>query len=324
MDNDCAYINLASPSAIKSDYPPCQSVLHINTRSVMNKEDDILLFLEQLSFKVGVLMLSETWYTNNSSKLKLPGYASFFSNRSDKRGGGVALYVTTEKKCHLVHEYCVSTEDYEMLTVSDQNEMFAVVYRPPGGNIRRFLAFYESFLDFTCKNNFHLTCGGDFNINILDDSTTSTEFGTLLSSSGFKNLITTPTRITCGTLSCLDHLIINAETKIYTTGTVTSDISDHLPVYALYENQRGIRNREVETFTVQRITDSGLVAFKTEIMAQDWSSVLALTSADEAYNEFIEKFIKIYERHFPMKQVKPPKKSEKTMGNERTLENDFA
>lgn len=156
-----------------------------------------------------------------------------------------------------------------------------------------------------------MTCGGNVNIDILDDSTASREFGTLMSSSGFKNLIITPTRIACCTLSCLDRLIINAETKIYTTGTVASDISDHLPVHALYENQRGIRNREVETLTVQRITESGPAAFKTEIMAQDWSSVLTLTSANEAYNEFIGTFIKIYERHFPMKQVKPPKKARK-------------
>lgn len=72
---------------------------------------------------------------------------AFPIDRINVEGPGVALYVTTEKKCHLVHEYCVSTEDYEMLTVSDQNEIFAVVYRPPGGNIRRFLEFYESFLD---------------------------------------------------------------------------------------------------------------------------------------------------------------------------------
>lgn len=113
--------------------------------------------------------------------------------------------MTKQKKCVLVHEY-LSTDDYELLTILNNSEVCAIVYRPPGGNCSRFIEFYECFLDFIYKNNFHLTYGGDFSINILEGSNTSR------SVSGVKNLIATPTGITCSTLSCLDLLVTSVET----------------------------------------------------------------------------------------------------------------
>lgn len=62
-------------------------------------------------------------------------------------------------------------------------------------------------------NSFRLICAGDFNVNVLDDTSSNVRnFASVLNSSGFINVISTPTRITLSTVSALDLLITNIET----------------------------------------------------------------------------------------------------------------
>lgn len=214
------YQELTLPSDVKFDYLSCESVMHINARSVNRKEDDIVLLLQQFCSQFSVLMLSETWYTNSSKMLELDGYNNFFLNRKNSRGGGVAILVAKHKKCEILPEFSKTTVDYEILTLKNKQEIISVLYRPPTGNVARFLEFYEDFLEFICKNNLRLISGGDFNINMLEENNCVRDFSTKLVSSGFINVIKTPTRITCSTSSMLDLIVTNLDTEIYNAGTV--------------------------------------------------------------------------------------------------------
>lgn len=179
-------------------------------------------------------MFSETWYQSDSKILNLPGYNTFYVNRANKRGGGVAIYVTDEKKCEILSEFSQVTDDYEVLTLVCQKQIICVIYRPPTGSVLHFLDFLEEFLDFARQNNYNLICGGDFNLNILDPDRFVREFNNTISAYGFVNLISTATRVTQSTSSALDLIITNIETTVYSAGTVASDLSDHCPVFSIY------------------------------------------------------------------------------------------
>lgn len=276
-----------------------------------NKEDSFALLLDQFSFNFSIIMFSETWYQNDSKILNLPGYNAFYINRNNKRGGGVAAYVTDRKHCEIVSEFTSVTDDYEVLTVMCKKQAICVIYRPPTGNVLKFFDFFEGLLDYISKNNYYLVCGGDFNLNILDQDWSIREFNTLLSSYGFANLISTATRVTQSTSSALDLLITDIETTVHSAGTVASGLSDHCPVFLIYHSQCVENDARSEPLIVQRVTQDRLLSFNQDVMNHDWSFVLNISNVNDAYTEFMQAFVRIYMRHFPFTVVKPSKKIRK-------------
>lgn len=71
------YKELVLPRNIKLENKLLQSALHINARSLLQKEDDIALLLDQFSFEFSTIMVTETWYYDKNSTLHLPGYQRY-------------------------------------------------------------------------------------------------------------------------------------------------------------------------------------------------------------------------------------------------------
>ena len=66
--------------------------LHVNAQSARNKAPDIELLLDQFGFLFDIVMLTETWYSDEDNVLRLPAYNTHFLNRTSRRGGGGLLY----------------------------------------------------------------------------------------------------------------------------------------------------------------------------------------------------------------------------------------
>ena len=58
----------------------------------------------------------------------------------------------------------------------------------------------------------------------------------LLSHTVLLQLITTPTRITNTSSTLIDHIYTNISAHYIQSGCIEAGISDHLPVYAIFEN----------------------------------------------------------------------------------------
>ena len=88
--------------------------LYNNIRSVSANLEDLEILVAQT--KPSVIALTETWWKNeNEAGLYcLEGYQRpFASTRNRKRGGGVAIYVTSDLDAELLH----TDEAYESLSV---------------------------------------------------------------------------------------------------------------------------------------------------------------------------------------------------------------
>lgn len=308
------YRDFVLPHDLKLPDREQSTVLHFNARSAESKDDDIGYFLKQFSFHFNVIMITETWYSNDSNIMHLDGFRHFFLNRQCRRGGGVSVLVERRGNYDLVSEFCKIEDDYEILTIRDNLDVLSVVYRPPNGNILRFLEFFEYFLEYVSANKYRLVCGGDFNINVLDRNPSVCYFTNRLFSAGFVNLINTPTRVTQTTSSCLDLLITNVDTFVLEAGTISSDVSDHCPVFMSYTVSKTRHYRD-EPLTTQRITEYSLESFKQDISAYDWSYLFDITDATTAYSKFIAAFVEIYTANFPFRKIQRSKRIKKTMGN---------
>lgn len=305
------YFDVVLPHCVHFPCKPQNSVLHINARSACNKTDHIVYFLSEFTSQFDIIMLTETWYNNDSNMLHLTDYNNYFINRPNKRGGGVAIYVKGCYKYNIVPEFSVITTDFEILTLKYNLAVLSVVYKPPNGNSSQFVQFFERFLEYVNKNNFRLICGGDFNINILEDCDVTNDFMSTIHSNGFTNLITTPTRVTTCTSSCLDLLITHIDTYVSQAGTIVSDVSDHCPVFMSYNLEMHDSNDRDEPFTMQYVSDEALESFMHDISAHDWSPLFNISDANIAYGEFIKAFEQIYATHFPLTTIKLSKKIRK-------------
>ena len=75
---------------------------------------------------------------------------------------------------------------------------------------------------------------GDFNINLLDYSTSPPVifFLNLMISSNYYPVITRPTRVTPISCTLIDNIFCNRIDEIESTGVITTNISDHYPIFS--------------------------------------------------------------------------------------------
>ena len=119
-----------------------------------------------------------------------------------------------------------------------------IFYRPPN-NTKSVENTTEDFHKLHSENNDEFILG-DININLFknekyigDDikNVTSTtcplfnKYKEFLSTFGLKQLIRSPTRVTCNTSSLIDHVLTNAEEKVSQSGVLEIGISDHQLIF---------------------------------------------------------------------------------------------
>src|SRR5215510_3022086 len=109
----------------------------------------------------------------------------FWLCRQQAKCGGVCILVQKSCKFTLLdlNKYC-SEQDIEVcaLRVSYPpiSPIVVVIYRSPSGNFNVFLKHTESVLNLISKQSADIIITGDFNINLLADSTTRDQLVSLL------------------------------------------------------------------------------------------------------------------------------------------------
>lgn len=285
-------------------------IFHLNVRSAKNKTTDLDCLFSEVGIAFDIIMLTETWYDNETDVFKLPQYKTFCVNRTKGRGGGVCLLIKECVNCELLTYFCLASDDYEVVTVSFGGCIVSVVYRPPDGDIPSFFEFLESFLGFTNDERKKVILGGDLNINMLSDTSSKRELDLLLSMNGCMNVITRPTRITSHSETLIDLFITNEDEMNLKTGVLVSDISDHLPIFMFVKGQHR-ESCKKEEIKYQSITLSSLKEFRDKISLCDWKDVLSAVEPNEAYDAFLKTFIRLYKICFPYKIFKTCKKIKK-------------
>lgn len=144
---------------------------------------------------------------------------------------------------------------------------------------------------------------GDFNIDLLNPNkhrVTDDFINTIYSMSLFPK-ISRPTRITSHCATLIDNIFTNDILNSTISGLLITDISDHLPIYRLYNYNHKHAKREHKIYRRIRTEDS-LTAFQNDLMTQNWDTIYRNNSINEAYEEFQEKCNKLYDTEIKHKQ----------------------
>jgi hypothetical protein len=133
--------------------------------------------------------------------------ASSFSRQKSIRGGSLLL-VNKDIKCKERKDIVsLSVERSIELSCAELDRFIVIcVYRPPSADFRIFESIMEDALNRVFNSHKCIIVCGDFNINLLDDSNTSSCLLHLFRSFNLVNLFCEPTRITETSATCIDNI----------------------------------------------------------------------------------------------------------------------
>ena len=150
------------------------SLIHINARSLSKNFEEISNYLSLLNHEFSVIGISETCLTNlTSDQFNMPNFEFISCCRDKRQGGGTGLYVNTKLYVRVRHDLGVNDDDicqsqFVELTLRNKTIIIGIIYRPPNGNLHKFVDYLNEELDLLDKTNKSIYLMGDFNINMLN------------------------------------------------------------------------------------------------------------------------------------------------------------
>ena len=279
------------------------NVLCFNIRSFSKNIDEFLLYIENTKIKFDVLILVETWISPCTLPMCIiDGYQGFHSVRQTKKGGGVSIFIKDNYQCH--EKLYINNDVLELIAINvefSESESIDIIglYRPPNNNILSFNSNLEqTFNDLKIKSS-NTIIGGDFNICISKGETdiNITSFINLMSSFSLIPYITLPTRECSNTKSLIDNIWSNMS-GISHAGVFDVHISDHYPIFAMFENHKNNLN-DIVKVQFRDFSVNNLNNFKNEVSITDWFS--DSTNVNLKASLFLDKLNKLYNKCFPIK-----------------------
>ena len=219
------------------------STLFFNIDGNKTNFDIFAAELHTHKYEFSVIGLAETNVDESQSSIyKLsPNYRQVYQSAvEDKsKGSGLALYIRNELNFKQNYELSTCSDDFEALFITITNVTnpisVGVVYRPPSGNINKFLDKFENMLEKLPADSYII---GDFNIDLHDMIPKSHQkFENIFMTNSFSPLIsgTTHSRQNCRATS-IDNIFTNSNPRNILLSGQLEPLKDHSPIFQISKN----------------------------------------------------------------------------------------
>lgn len=290
------------------------NAIHLNSRSMFHSMDVLKSFIFKV--KIDALLVSETWINSSISDqmVRIAGYKLYRHDRSKVdslgnavTGGGVALYL----KCGIpVKVLCKSDakDDIEYMLVevktNKKSILLGVVYFPDPAAYK--LVPLIKALETFAPNYEHILLGGDFNIDLLDNSLYLKQvFLNNLSNLSLSVVNTViPTRYSKTRNSLLDLFLTTSEYDIeHSFGQVSiPGVSDHDLIY-ISINLNYKQNKHKIVYRDFKNINFNLLRFDASQLP--WSNMFFMSSIDEKISHLNSLTTSLFEKHVHIKSFTP-------------------
>ena len=297
------------------------SLLHLNIRSIPKNLTQLEKYLLLLKHDFTVMGLTETWLNDTNFDLySLSGYDHVSKYRSDRKGGGVTLFIKNSIYFIRRIDLEIFNEDVETVCVeipknvinSKANLIVILVYRPPDRDISVCTEYINDVMNKLNSEKSLIYILGDFNINLLntDKHVQSSDFLETMYLFSLFPFITKPTRVTKSTATLIDNIYSNhIHNNVSFNGILYTDITDHLPIFTI---SKDFKISHKDRFHLIRNTNTdNIKTFNRKIQSLNWEEIISCNDCQIAYSQFHDLFIKYYDECFPLKKVKLNYKSRK-------------
>jgi hypothetical protein len=286
------------------------SIMHGNIQCLRNKVGQLEVALSSLM--PDILCLTEHWLRDQElDSATVEGYS--FENafcRKQYKNGGVIIYakkgtIVTPKR---TFDYLNAEKVFEATAIDYECPQIGkiiviCVYRSPGSDLKIFLDKMDLLLSklTTVKTNM-LVCG-DFNVNFNMRGTDTMSLLDLFSAYDLKKHIDGPTRISRTSSTCIDNIFSNITIEHQPVSEVMDlGLSDHhfqiltIKINRLHATDRVIKKRIINESNVDR--------FAKDMSRVRWDSIDPSKPVDEMFEEFVRIFLLIFNKSFPIKEIK--------------------
>ena len=301
------------------------SIFHLNARSFVHNFDDIIMLLDSIEIKFNIIVISETWLQEYNKYLyQIENYNAchitrnnFINNTyNNNAGGGVSIFIQNHLNYNIMDNLCISKHEFvDILTISlninNKNILISGIYKSPKADIIDFSDFiYTHFNYFSAKRDLFLV--GDFNINILINNNKIKYFLDNIYSLGCYPLITKSTRYGIHINSSIDNIYCNCNYKPIVNDIIISDVSDHLPIYVVYECETtNYKKNKLKYKYIRQINDTTINNLKDSIIKHNWDYIYTDNTIDYIFNKFNVDLIRLYNDKCPIIQIKDNTKIKK-------------
>lgn len=276
---------------------------HQNIQSLSSSIDEFKLLITHPQFDI--VGVTETWMNVSTPKIMydIMDYKIIRNDRAKGTRGGVAIYHKKSIKSKIVGKSCgLSRIEYLYVEFifNSQKLVVCVYYIPDTPAIGEILEFEQLFSELVIRfNNFLIM--GDFNVNILSNSSTSYKFKSMLQSNGLTYLNLNATRKISNTL--LD-LFITKEAfldRIVNVNQITHGLSDHDLIF-LNLKIRKIKF-DPKYKIVNDINNINLQLLHEDVNKIMWDQLYYITDIDNKICVFYENIRFLLNKHIKKKKV---------------------
>ena len=114
----------------------------------------------------------------------------------------------------------------------------------------------------------------------------------MMYSHGLYPLINKPTRITQFTATIIDNVFTNNIAHETVNRIITSDISDHLPVFTMCNNlfEKHTATSKSKFKRVRQISDTRITDLNLDLSGQIWDCIMSSNDVQTSYTNFVNFF----------------------------------
>lgn len=281
-------------------------IAHINICSIRNKITEVteILMTDQLH----ILAISETHLdsTFEDSVLNIQGYNIVRKDRN-AYGGGVDLFIQDHLPMRIRNDLMPLEVEALWLQIHSSHLkplLIGCCYRPPSAN-SSYLDMVCEMLENACNLGFETYFMGDLNIDWQGMCPMRNKLQCMASACGLIQVVDKPTRIKIRsdgtqTSTCIDHIFTNAAELCSKVISVPAGCSDHNLVALARRTKMPKPGPKVIMKRSYKNFDQ--IKFREEVSGLCWSEVLMETNPDSALMKFNNVFMKVVEKHAPIKK----------------------
>ncbi|XP_059046034.1 uncharacterized protein LOC131841730 [Achroia grisella] len=281
-------------------------ICHINAQSIPAHYTDLVDTFTKPN--VHAVLVSESWLKPalSSTTYSLPGFILIRNDRTNKGGGGVAIYL----RSHIPYKVIASsaseyrgTAEFLFIEVGFKGSRVAivVVYCPPQLN---YFTDFDAVLDQLSTSFNEIIIMGDFNTNLMNDSIHTRKLKNILNSADLSILPLKPTHHNIDTEDSWLDIICTSSTDYVID-------HDQLPAPAFSRHDLLLLSYKVKPqkpkpiiASVRNFNRIDVNSLHRDAALIDWNPVLETTNVDNKILLFNTQIIDLFNKHAPVRVIK--------------------
>jgi len=258
--------------------------------------------------------------TIQNNTIQIEGYSIQRKDRINKKGGGLLTYTNNRLLCNRRTDLENANLEIMWLEIKTCQQsptiLLGQVYRPPSTDANTDDLLLEN-INCAASEDKPTWIMGDINIDLSNKQNLKHKFYKHLTTFGFKQLISTATRIPSNT--CIDHIYTNEPSNVLTTLVEDIGLSDHRPICAVRKLKGSIPrppgHKHIEYRCFKNFNGE---KFKEDLASVPWNSMSLFEDPNDKCETFYDLFMEVINNHAPLK-----KKRVKTNQQAKWFTNDL-